>query len=383
MTNAAGFTDIAAGSIAISGTAVGVPVINLQPLNKTVSPGGTFALATNATGAGLAYQWFRNGVALAGETGAVILRSGVNSGDAGNYTVRVTNSLGSITSAAGTVTLDANASVIVNISVRVSATAGQLITPGFTIAGTGKKRLLIRAVGPELAKFGLPAADVMADPKLTVFEGATAIPGLTNDDWSSSLASTFAAVGAFPLSTPGSKDAALVVELDASATGRGYTVQVTGNNNSAGVVLLEVYDLGNTTGASKLTNVSVLTKAGTGSSTLILGLVIRGSGQRTLLVRGVGPTLTSLFGIPGTLVDPKLTIVDGNQRSVLTNLDWGQADYLSELVLASNFVGAFALQDQSKDAATLTLLDPGSYTIPVVGQDDGTGTAIVEVYEVP
>ncbi|MBC7368675.1 MAG: hypothetical protein H7343_18015, partial [Undibacterium sp.] len=194
---------------------------------------------------------------------------------------------------------------------------------------------------------------------------------------------TSSAAGPFGLPA-GSKDPAIVAEPAASAGGRGYTVQVTGNNNSAGVVLLEVYDLGNATGASKLTNVSVLSRAGTGSSTLILGLVLNGSGQRTLLIRGVGPTLSAApFNIGGMLVDPKLTVVDGNQRSVITNLDWGQADYLSELVLATNFVGGFALQDQSKDAATLCLLEAGSYTIPVVGQDDGTGTALVEVYEVP
>jgi choice-of-anchor C domain-containing protein len=381
--NSAGASTIAAGSIAVSGSTAGVPSFTLQPFNKIVSPGGTFALAASATGSGISYQWFRNGVSLQGETGSVILRNSANAGDAGNYTVRVSNSAGSLTSAPTTVSLDPNASIIANISVRVAATAGQIITPGFTISGVGKKRLLIRAVGPGLTPFGISAADVMADPKLTVFEGSTAIPGLNNNDWDASIASAFTAVGAFNLPT-GSKDAAIVVELDASATGRGYTVQVTGNNNSAGIVLLEVYDLGNVTGASKLTNVSVLTRAGTGSSTLILGLVLKGSGQRTLLVRGVGPTLAAApFNIGGTLVDPKLTIVDGNQRSIFSNLDWGQADYLSELVLATNFVGAFALQDQSKDAATLCLLESGSYTIPVVGQDDGTGTAIVEVYEVP
>jgi hypothetical protein len=128
----------------------------------------------------------------------------------------------------------------------------------------------------------------------------------------------------------------------------------------------------------------VFSNAGRGASTLILGINVRGNGQRTLLVRGVGPTLAAApFNIGGSLVDPKLTVVDSNQRDVVNNLDWGQADYLSELVLATNFVGAFALRDQSKDAATLVLLDPGAYTVPVVGQDDGTGLAIIEVYEAP
>ena len=56
----------------------------------------------------------------------------------------------------------------------------------------------------------------------------------------------------------------------------------------------------------------------------------------------------------------------------------------SELALASTYVGAFALDDGSKDAATLSLVDPGAYTIQVSGTAAGpTGEALVEVYEVP
>jgi len=153
-------------------------------------------------------------------------------------------------------------------------------------------------------------------------------------------------------------------------------------------VLIEVYDLGNPSGASKFTNVSVLSQSGTGSSTLILGLTLRGVGQRTLLVRGVGPTLAAEpFNIGSILTNPKVTVFDADQRSVIGNLDWGQADYLSELSLASNFVGAFQLLDQSKDAASLALLDSSvggtTYTVQINGEDGGTGLSIIEVYEVP
>ncbi len=379
VTNALGTARIEAGSFTIA--ASGAPVFSLQPFDKVVAPGGIFALAADASGTGNTFQWLRNGVALSGENGPILLRQNVNSGDAGTYALNVTNASGTITSSNATVTLNANAAVIANISVRTATTAGQIITPGFTIAGSGKKRLLIRAVGPGLVPFGLTAAEIMADPKLTVFEGATAITGLDNNDWSSSLATTFAAVGAFGLPA-GSKDAALVVELDASASGRGYSVQVTGNANTAGVVLVEVYDLGNTSGASKLTNVSFLSKADTGAGTLILGISLRGEGQRTLLVRGVGPKLAA-FGVGGLLNDPKLQIYDSSQRTVITNNDWSGADFVSELVQATGFVGAFALDNNSADSATLSLLQPGGYTIQATGNDGGTGNALIEVYEVP
>jgi hypothetical protein len=46
-------------------------------------------------------------------------------------------------------------------------------------------------------------------------------------------------------------------------------------------------------------------------------------------------------------------------------------------------VGAFALTPGSRDAALLTTLAPGSYTVQVSGADGGTGEALVEIYEVP
>ena len=375
VTNALGTARLTAGTVTIS--SAGAPVFSLQPFNKVVAPGGTFALAADASGDGNSYQWLRNGVALSGENGPIILRQNVNAADAGTYAVRVTNGAGTITSANATVTLNPNAAVIANISVRTAATPGQIITPAFTVSGTGKKRVLIRASGPALAAFGLTG--VMADPKFDVYDGSTRIAG--NDTWDPALTTAFAAVGAFGFPT-GSKDAALVLDLDASASGRGYTIQVTGVNNSAGIVLVEVYDLGNPSGASKLTNVSVLTKADTGLSTLILGLVLKGEGQRTLLVRGIGPKLAA-FGIGALLTDPKIQVFDNEQRTIITNNDWSGADFVSELVQASGYVGAFALDNNSADSATLALLQPGNYTVQISGNDGGVGNAIIEVYEVP
>lgn len=45
--------------------------------------------------------------------------------------------------------------------------------------------------------------------------------------------------------------------------------------------------------------------------------------------------------------------------------------------------GAFPLPAGSRDAAVLTLLPPGSYTIHAIGPVSGSGVALIEVYEVP
>lgn len=144
--------------------------------------------------------------------------------------------------AGGTVLVEAydagtgNSPRLVNISARNFAGTGEdILIAGFTIAGTAPKTVLIRAIGPTLAAFGV--SETLADPKLEVYSSATKIN--ENDTWAPGLAPTFASVGAFAL-TNGSKDAALVVSLP---PGGGYTVQVSGADGGTGEVLVEIYEV--------------------------------------------------------------------------------------------------------------------------------------------
>jgi hypothetical protein len=124
---------------------------------------------------------------------------------------------------------------LMNLSTRATLVAGGVLSPGFVIGGTTPRRVLIRAIGPGLAPFGVTG--VMANPTLAVFNGALQIGA--NDDWSGDVAldATFAAVGAFGL-PPASRDAALVVTLPPGA----YTATVRGATAAdAGEVLVEVY----------------------------------------------------------------------------------------------------------------------------------------------
>lgn len=371
--NIAGSNTFNVGTVAVNGA--GAPTFALQPFDKVISPGGTFALAASAVGANLGYQWYLNGVLLNGETGSILLRNNANANDAGNYTVAVSNSDGTITSQASNVSLSATASTLRNISVRTNAAAGQVITPGFVINGSGSKTVLIRAIGPGLGQFDLTG--LMPDPKITVYDSNQNVVA-SNDDWdAASVTAVAAGVGAFAIDAA-SKDAALVVSLPANSS---YTAQVTGSDGQGGLVILEVYDA-DTAPTSKLVNVSVRSTASSGADALIMGVSLQGSGKRTLLVRGVGPTLGG-FGVPGTAPDPQLNIFDVNQRSVLVNDNWSNADFVYELLEASQFVGAFALGAGSNDAATLSLLDPGNYTIQITPTDATDGEVLAEIYEVP
>ncbi|MBI5766346.1 MAG: choice-of-anchor C family protein [Verrucomicrobia bacterium] len=374
--NSAGTTTVNAGIVTVA--SAGSPSVTLQPLSKTVAPGARFSLLVSASGSGnLAYQWRKDNVALPGATQNVFEIQGATAVHSGNYTCTITNAAGTVTTAPATIAVTTTASRPANISCRTKLAPGGTVTPGFFVDGTGTKRVLIRAVGPGLGQFGLEG--LVADPKFDLYRQSNNSIVASNDNYDATAAATFAPAGAFALPA-GSRDAALVVSLQA---GQGYSVQVSGAAGNSGIVLLEVYDLdAPATATNRLVNVSVRGQVGTGDDVLILGVVVGGTGKRTLLVRGIGPKLAA-FGVQGTLSDPHLEIFDSNNRSVLDNDNWGAAPFVTEQALAANYVGAFALDTGSRDAATLALLDPGAYNIVVKGADGGTGESLVEVYDVP
>lgn len=130
-----------------------------------------------------------------------------------------------------------NKGEMINMSVRVALQEACRAIPGFVIA-EGRQTVLIRAVGPALAEFGV--AGEMEDPELKVFSGDQEIA--SNDDWCDNTKNGEACLmaakiaGAFPLQ-PGSKDASIALTLDKGV----YSVVVCGKGGSAGEVLLEVY----------------------------------------------------------------------------------------------------------------------------------------------
>lgn len=108
------------------------------------------------------------------------------------------------------------------------------------------------------------------------------------------------------------------------------------------------------------------------------GLVVRGPGTKTVLIRAVGPTLGT-FGVTNALADPKLELYRGTEL-LQANDNWNGTDFLAN---AFTQVGAFALPATSKDSALLVTLQPGAYTAQISGVGGSTGVALVGVYEGP
>lgn len=134
----------------------------------------------------------------------------------------------------------AGTSGLINLSTRAFVgTDADLLIPGIVISGTAPKTILVRAVGPTLAAFGVTG--VLVDPRVSILQGSTTIA--TNDDWETNpglaaVTAATAAVGAFSLQAR-SKDAALIVTLRPGA----YTAQVSGIANTTGVALVEIYEV--------------------------------------------------------------------------------------------------------------------------------------------
>jgi hypothetical protein len=226
---------------------------------------------------------------------------------------------------------------------------------------------------------------VLADPNLTLLNGGT--PVAQSDNWSSSpgngaaVAAAAAAVGAFPFTEAGSLDAALVATLPAQP----YTVQAVGNGGSSGLALVELYEVptGGTADAPRLVNLSARGQISPGANLITAGFVVKGRVAKTILIRAIGPALRA-FGVADTLADPKLilhTAAGGGDRVIVVNTGWNGDLQLTD---AGNRVGAFALADPaSADAAVLVALPPGIYTVEVASCGGASGTALVEIYEVP
>lgn len=273
-----------------------------------------------------------------------------------------------------TIRKGASTTRVANLSIRSRVGTGdQTLIMGFVNGGSAARRVVLRAVGPGLAPMGVPS--VVADPQLTLFD-ARGVVSDQNDNWGGSapLRDLFASLGAFSLEAA-SKDAALVATVSAGA----HTAHVTTSSAAGGVALVEIYDADGGTD-SELMNVSARTTTGTDTGTLIAGFVLTGTAPKTVLIRGMGPSLAGQ-GVANALADPKIELFDRTGKSLGSNDDWGGTAGLKG---AFTQVGAFMpTADGSKDAALLVALPPGVYTAHVTGAGATSGVALLEVYELP
>lgn len=271
---------------------------------------------------------------------------------------------------------------IVNLSVRATAGAGaQTLIVGFVIGGNaGELPVVVRALGPKLTSLGVTGA--LANPQLELHSRINNVDTIaaSNDNWASdaTTSATFQRLGALPLAN-GSLDAALSLDLERKP----YTAHVN-SSSGGGIALAEVYDASvqSASGPAHLINIAGRAQVNTGDDVLIAGFVVSGSGPKTVLIRGLGPRLTSQ-GVTGSLAAPRLELhqrIDDQDSVLAANTAWGGG---ADMIALFAQLGATTLPDlASKDTAILVTLQPGVYSAVVSGVGGATGVALVEVYEV-
>lgn len=307
--------------------------------------------------------------ATVGIAATTLLQNGIQ------FRVTVSNSAASMTSQPVALTVLGVPSRLSNLSVRAPAGSGEkTLILGFSTNGSGNKSLVLRVIGPTLQPLEVPG--FMPDPTLTLYSSTQSGPIGSNNDWGGNpvLTAAMESVGAFTLPAA-SKDAALLSTLPAG----GYTVHAAGHQGSSGVVLIEAYDADSLEAPSRLVNFSARNHVGVGADILILGFVIRGDTPKTLLFRGIGPKLAE-WNVPNLLADPRIRIYTAGGGVIAENDNWGGDP---GLVTTMAVVGAFPLPPGSRDAALVTTLSPGLYTMHVSGVLDTTGVALGEIYELP
>jgi len=109
---------------------------------------------------------------------------------------------------------------------------------------------------------------------------------------------------------------------------------------------------------------------------------VGGTGAKPLLIRAVGPTLTTFdpvnLNAGVVLASPVLQLTRPDGTVLLSNDGW-KGD--PAIAAAAAGAGAFALPSGSGDAAMIVTLPPGAYTALVTGLGGATGVALVEVYD--
>jgi Immunoglobulin domain len=252
VSNAGGSVTSSSAQIVVTASAT-APSITTQPANVFVAAGGTATFSVTATGtAPLAYQWRRNGTAIAGATSASYTTPAVTSADNGAmFSVVVSNAAGSVTSS--------NAQIVVTASATAPSVttqpASQSVAPGatatFSVTASGTAPLSYRwrrngtaIAGATAASYTTPAATsadngaafsvvvsnsagtaTSAAATLTVTSGAVTAPAITTQPISRSITAgstatfTVVASGTTPLSYQWRKNGTAI----AGATAASYT----------------------------------------------------------------------------------------------------------------------------------------------------------------
>ena len=127
---------------------------------------------------------------------------------------------------------------------------------------------------------------------------------------------------------------------------------------------------------AQLLNISTRVRVRSGDLAAIGGFIVTGNGDKRIIARGIGPSLTS-NGQPlgGRLEDPVLELFDGNGVLITSNDNWKESPEQSEIQSSG------LAPSNDAEAAIARTVQPGAYTAVLYGKDQTEGIGLVEVYD--
>jgi len=326
------------GAVLTVSPAATAPTFTQQPAPQTVSVGASATFSVTAAGSPTpTYQWQKDGSPLNGQTSATLTLANVSAADAGTYTVVITNSVSSATSAGAVLTISAAAAGAPTFT---QQPLNQAVVPGSTVT-------LSAAVSASSA-----ASYQWMKNGVAVVNGGT-VSGATTPT--------------LAIANAGAGDVA------------NYTLVATNSGGSTTSSVAAV-TLGDASNFGRIINMSVLTSIDA-SETLTFGYFLGGdgvTGTKPILMRAMGPSLASL--LPNTLPDPFIEFYNGTTK-VSENDNWGGDAGIQSAVTA---VQAFPFTaTTSSDAAiygSAVSLDSG-HSIKVSARGGQGGSVLAELYD--
>jgi hypothetical protein len=128
---------------------------------------------------------------------------------------------------------------------------------------------------------------------------------------------------------------------------------------------------------SQLSNISTRALVLTGDDVAIGGFIISGNSPKQVLIRGIGPSLSS-FHLTGVLADPTLELHQGT-NVIATNDNWKVSSDGTSQQAQIEATGRPPTNDA--ESALLVTLNPGAYTAILAGKSNGTGIGLVEIFD--
>ncbi len=245
------------------------------------------------------------------------------------------------------------------ITIAANGTSGSSVRLGST--GVAVDAL---AFAPDGTLYGLGQGDATLYTISLTTGAATAVGSLGVPMNSPVSGMTFA--------TDGQLFASIDDRLHLISTTTGAATPVSADVINFGPYISSISGLALAPGAGTLGNMSGRLFVGTNERVGIVGFIIRGTPDKQVLVRGIGPSMTT---VPGALADPVLELFDSQGQSIVRNDDFAASPDKAEieaLGLAPN---------NPKESAILRTLPAGAYTAVLSGANQGTGVGLVEVYD--